>query len=88
MILSENSGMREIIEEGKNGFVVPIQSTEALIGKIRFFIRHPEQIRPMGERAREMAERYTWQEYSARVRQCCINILRREQENASKNEIQ
>lgn len=88
LILSENSGMREIIEEGKNGFVVPIQSTEALIGKIRFFIRHPEQIRPMGERAREMAERYTWQEYSARVRQCCINILRREQENASKNEIQ
>ena len=53
--------------EGKEGFVVPIQSTESLADKIQWFINNPDQIEPMGRAAREMALRYTWESYYQRI---------------------
>ena len=64
LILSENSGLKDLIWEGVNGFMVPIQSVEALTGKIRFFIEHPEKIEKMGKSARKTAEQYSWENYS------------------------
>lgn len=75
LILSENSGLKEMIEEGVNGFTVPIQSVEALVEKIRFFIDRPDRIRPMGENARKMAEQYTWERYSRTVAEAVRKIV-------------
>ncbi len=67
LILSENTGAKDLIEEGINGFVVPIQSSESLEEKVRFFIEHPEQIEPMGKEARKTAVQYSWSRYSQDV---------------------
>lgn len=79
LILSENSGLKEMIIEGVNGFTVPIQSAEALVEKIRFFIEQPDRIRPMGENARKMAEQYTWERYSRNAAEAVIQMIERHQ---------
>ena len=67
LILSEHSGVNDAVTDGREGFVVPIQSTEALTEKMRWFTEHPDQIEPMGRAAREMALGYTWERYEKRV---------------------
>lgn len=67
LIVSENSGVNDAMTDGKEGFVVPIQSKEALIEKIKWFIQNPDRIEPMGRAAREMALRYTWDAYYQRI---------------------
>lgn len=67
LIVTENSGVNDAMTEGKEGFVVPIQSTESLADKIQWFINNPDQIEPMGRAAREMALRYTWESYYQRI---------------------
>ena len=67
VIVSENTGAGDLLTDGTEGFVVPIQSVSALEGKMQYFLDHPEQIEPMGRAARAMAERNSWDAYTARV---------------------
>lgn len=77
LILSENSGLKELINDGENGFIVPIQSTDALVDKIEYFINNPEQIQVMGKEARKIAEKYTWESYSSNVVKIVKEIVTR-----------
>ena len=63
VIVTENTGVCDEIIDGIEGFVVPIQSIEALKSKIQFFVNNPEQIEVMGRAARKMAERNSWDIY-------------------------
>jgi len=63
VIVSENTGVQDLVEQGVNGFVVPIQSKNALKEKVQYFIDHPESIEMMGRAARKMAEENTWETY-------------------------
>ena len=76
LILSENAGLKDLIQEGENGFLVPIQSVDALIEKIHYFIEHPEQIEKMGRNARKTAEQYTWENYSDNVSKAVAAIIK------------
>lgn len=67
LIVTENSGVNDAMADGKEGFVIPIQSKKALIDKMRWFITHSDQIEPMGRAAREMALRNTWDAYYERI---------------------
>ena len=67
LIVTENSGVNDAMTNGKEGFIVPIQSTESLVEKIHWFIKNPEQIEIMGRAAREMALHYTWNAYYQRI---------------------
>ncbi len=75
LILSENTGLEELVRDGINGFVVPIQSTEALIDKITYFIENPGKIEEMGRKARETAEEYSWDRYSDNVTKAIYSII-------------
>ena len=57
--------------------MVPIQSVDALIEKIHFFIEHPEQIEKMGRNARKTAEQYTWENYSDNVSKAVAAIVKK-----------
>ncbi len=76
LLLSENTGLNGFVKDGVNGFVVPIQSTEALVEKIRYFIEHPEQIEQMGKCARKTAEQYSWDNYSDNVTKAISTIIK------------
>ena len=67
LVVSKNSGINDLITEGKEGFVIPIQSVDAIVEKVNWFIEHPEQIEPMGRAARQLAEKYTWDTYYERA---------------------
>lgn len=61
VVVSENTGGADVIENGKNGFVVPIQDSDAIADRIQYFQENPEEAERMGENARETAESYTWE---------------------------
>ena len=49
IITTDTQGCRETVEDGKNGFLVPIKNAEAVADKMIWFIEHPESIQTMGE---------------------------------------
>jgi glycosyltransferase involved in cell wall biosynthesis len=61
VIVTDGCGSHELVEDGVEGFVVPIRSPEAIASKIRYFHDNPEEVRRMGEAARLKAMRYSWE---------------------------
>jgi len=56
-VLTTNAvGCKETVEEGVNGFMVPVGSAIKLAEKMFWFIENPDQIKPMGLASRKMAE--------------------------------
>ncbi|MBT4277474.1 glycosyltransferase family 4 protein [Candidatus Falkowbacteria bacterium] len=51
-IASSTIGAQEIIQEGKTGFIVPINDKDKLTGKILFLLKNKEKTTEMGEEAR------------------------------------
>jgi glycosyltransferase involved in cell wall biosynthesis len=49
-------GCRETVEDGVNGYKVPVADAAALADKMIWFLEHPEAIEPMGLASRKMAE--------------------------------
>ena len=56
IITSNASGCKETVEEGKNGFMVPVGSYEELARKMIWFIKNEEKIKIMGKRSRMIVE--------------------------------
>lgn len=56
VITTDAPGCRDTVEEGVNGFKVPVRSVEALGAAMRRFIDDPDLIAPMGKASRRMAE--------------------------------
>lgn len=82
VIVSDNTGACDLIENGTEGFVIPVQSSEAIAEKVNWFIEHPESIKPMGTAARRLAEKLTWENYEQGIRRV---FERRAWENGSNN---
>ena len=51
-------GPREIIEDGKNGFLIPYNDDALFIEKLSFLMEHPEERRRMGEYAKISIKRF------------------------------
>jgi glycosyltransferase involved in cell wall biosynthesis len=54
VVATDAGGNRELVEEGKTGFLVPIRNPKALADAIVSCIRQPELKQKMGRRAREI----------------------------------
>ena len=63
IISTANAGAEDIIEEGVNGFLIPIRDTEALKEKIQYLYTHPDEKRKISKAARITAEKFTWKRY-------------------------
>ena len=67
LICTVNSGGEDLIEHGREGFVVPIRSVEAVCEKIQWMYDHQNEAREMGVRARnKVALGFSWQDYGNR----------------------
>lgn len=76
VIITENVGMADGIQNGKEGFVVPIRDIEALKERIKFFYDHPEKIKEMGEAALIKAKEYSPEAYVNRTIEVYQKIAR------------
>jgi glycosyltransferase involved in cell wall biosynthesis len=49
-------GCKETVDDGKNGFLIPPEQLEPLIGAMTYFLENPHQITVMGKESRKLAE--------------------------------
>ncbi|MBP2146922.1 glycosyltransferase involved in cell wall biosynthesis [Methanofollis sp. W23] len=61
VVATDVGGTREIITDGKNGFLVCPRDRETLAQRITFLIEHPEVARKIGASAQQsVTERFSW----------------------------
>lgn len=65
VVVSENTGSKDVLEDGANGFVVPIRSPDAIAEKLQWLHDHPVECGAMGAAARRQAEKYPWERHGA-----------------------
>lgn len=74
VIVSENTGAKDAVKDGVNGFIVPIMNVEKLTDKILYFYKNRDKLEEMGKNARAQAERYPWEKYRSRIRETIKKI--------------
>lgn len=67
VISTENCGVSDLVEEGKNGFVIPAGNTEAICEKLLWCCENRDRLMEMRTEARKTAEVYTWDRYNQRI---------------------
>lgn len=60
VIVTEGAGVYELLENGKDGFIVPIRDPKAIAERLKFLVNNPSEIKRMGKNARQKAEQYSW----------------------------
>ena len=78
IISSCNTGVNDYIQDGVNGFVVPIQDSVAIAEKMQWFIEHREKIPEMGLNAIKTAKKLTWENYYEKVGCAIEDIVTKE----------
>jgi glycosyltransferase involved in cell wall biosynthesis len=68
VIATTNTGAASLFTDGKEGFIVPIRSPEAIREKILYLYEHPEVREAMAQAARERVQRLGgWEDYGNRM---------------------
>lgn len=67
VVISDQTGACDVVEEGVNGFVVPTYDVEAIKERILRFKAEPRLRETMGEAARATALDNTWRHYSEKL---------------------
>lgn len=76
LICTTNTGGEDLIEDGKEGFIIPIRDVEALKEKILFFYENPEKRYEMGQAAKRKVQRgFTWDDYGERMIRVYLDLL-------------
>lgn len=78
VIVTENTGSRELVCEGAEGFVVPIRDVEELKEKILRLYENSGLRREMGAAARNRVKEFSWEKYGERLISVYEEIARRE----------
>jgi glycosyltransferase involved in cell wall biosynthesis len=76
VIVSNMVGAKQLVEEGRNGFVVPVGNLEALVDRMRWFVANPGSLRRMSIAARAAAERFGWPSYRQRFVTAVRDVVR------------
>ncbi len=75
VITTSNSADPDIVNEGVNGFIVPIRNVKALEEKIEWCYQNSQELSAMKIEARKTAEYYTWGKYRKILADKVIKLL-------------
>jgi glycosyltransferase involved in cell wall biosynthesis len=75
VIVAEGAGASELVDDAKEGFVVPIRDPDAIKDKIEYFYDNPGEVKRMGKNAREKAGKYTWKIIEERYQKLIQEVL-------------
>ncbi|RYY66628.1 MAG: glycosyltransferase family 1 protein, partial [Chitinophagaceae bacterium] len=67
VICTPNSGGDSVVEEGEEGFVVPIRDYQSIASKLKILISNPALVKSMSEKARIKATSFSWDVYGERL---------------------
>lgn len=65
VIVTEGVGAKDMVVDGRDGFIVPIRDPDVIVEKLQYFYDNPMEVRRMGHNARITAERYSWDRIEA-----------------------
>ena len=74
-IVSEMVGASEAIEEGRNGWTVPLADVPALTRRMAWCVENRAALAAMRPAARAAAERYSWERYGETLMAAMAGIL-------------
>ncbi len=83
LIVTENAGGEDLIEEGRTGFLVPIRNPQKIAERIDWLAAHREYLPEMAGHARRKAASLTWSQYGETIQRA---LVRPEFENKSSAE--
>jgi glycosyltransferase involved in cell wall biosynthesis len=63
VIVSDMVGAKQLVEEGRNGFIVPVEDVAALAARMRWLIENRQMLERMSSAARTVAEQASWANY-------------------------
>jgi starch synthase len=66
-IVSNHTFGGDVVNDGANGFVIPIRDPDAIAERLRLLSEDPDERDRMGNAARSTAEQYTWEKFGDRV---------------------
>jgi glycosyltransferase involved in cell wall biosynthesis len=64
VVITSNTGGKDLVIEGETGFEVPIRDAEAIATKLQWFVDHRDQLETMSANAQRHAAGYTWSAYA------------------------
>ena len=68
LICTTNTGGEDIIENGKEGFIIPIRDVNAIKNKIYYLYNNPNISKQMGISAKKkVSSAFTWDEYGNEI---------------------
>lgn len=75
-IVTPNCGYEGIIQNGKNGWTIPIRNSQAISEILNKLYENPEQLSNMKKNALKTARQYSWDIYKNNLRSLYHNILK------------
>jgi glycosyltransferase involved in cell wall biosynthesis len=84
-VVSNSVGARDLVESGRNGWIIPSNDSDALYQIMAECARNPKKLHEMGQAARKTAEQIGWQVYRAHAAEIVggfLNTYRKKMENA------
>jgi glycosyltransferase involved in cell wall biosynthesis len=76
VIVSEHVGAKEVVTDGRNGWIVPAEDVNSLADRMQWCVTHRDAVADMQAAAVAAAQRYTWAAYRERVTGVLKNIVR------------
>jgi glycosyltransferase involved in cell wall biosynthesis len=73
VIVTSHCGAADVVEEGKNGFIVPPRDVNAIAEKLTMLAKNDSNRIEMGNRARITAEQHTQERYNSEIEQVFSN---------------
>jgi glycosyltransferase involved in cell wall biosynthesis len=75
VIVSDTVGAKQLVEEGGNGFIVPVGCSDTLVDRMRWFILNSDRLKGMSTAARATAEHVSWEKYRERFTAAVREVL-------------
>jgi len=75
VIVTFNTGAKDIITDNVEGFIIPIRDVEAIKEKLDWCYSHPQELANMGRNARQKAEELHWGVYRQKLASRVTEII-------------
>jgi len=67
IIATNHTSAPDLITEGKEGWIVPVRNTNALVERLNWCIENRDKLFEMGNQAAETAKQFTWEKFRAGI---------------------
>jgi glycosyltransferase involved in cell wall biosynthesis len=75
VIATNNTGAADLIDQGAQGFLIPIRSTEAIAERLIWGMDHRDELAAMGEAAAARARLFTWERFKVGIREAYYQMV-------------